>query len=80
MPVGKRTVADCLDPGVAARVVAEQDIVSPVTEEVADPNDRIMRVGAANLMPAGKRTVADCLIQVSPVELLRNRISSVPAP
>jgi hypothetical protein len=60
-PAGKRPVADRLDPGISARVVAEQDVVGAVAVEVADTDYREGSSRAADLVPAGSSAIADLL-------------------
>jgi hypothetical protein len=44
-------VADCLEPDVAGRVVAIEDVVGAVAIEIAHAGNGIVGVGAADLMP-----------------------------
>jgi hypothetical protein len=60
--------------------VAEQNIRRIVAEVVPDAYDGIGGVGAADLVQPAKAPLVIASNQVSPVELLRNTMSSVPLP
>jgi len=79
VPAGKGSVADRLEPGVAGRIIPEQDVICSVAEEVPNADRRIAGVGAADLCPS-KAPLLITSSQVSPVAWFLKRTSEVPEP
>jgi hypothetical protein len=80
MPAIEVAAAHGGKPGVAGGVVAHQDIGGAVAKIIVGANHRVGGIGAGDLIPVGKGAIAHPREPLSPVALLRNRMSSVPLP
>jgi hypothetical protein len=62
VPAGKGAVGNLLNPGIAGRDVAEQDVGGAgAAVEVAEAGNTVAGAGTADLVPPGKSAVADRL-------------------